>query len=483
MTHAYTSTTIQKNFLRLLVILATLLVWWLFPQPAFSAPAAHQVFVTVQSGDTLYSLFRKQHISPKTLAAILRLPLAAQNLKRLHLKQHIRFSLDSKNNLESLALSLSSSKTLLVYRAGSRYIARIEQGSFRVPTVTQRVVAKPKPIVKPQTPLTPVKKTVTKKIVVPSKASKPTTTSTNKTVQKNTISPTKSQKLEPKTNKTRTSSNKRTKSVQREKAPNFPPLHYAGMIIHSSFYADAKKAGIPDNVIAHVMHIFSLQVNFKNTHAGDKLLVAYDDDEDVIAVEFFQGSKTYTAIQYVNAQGVVEYFSPQGESMKKAFNRYPVKYTHINSLFNMHRMHPVSHVIRPHTGVDLAGALGTPVYSIGDGQVTFIGWEGAYGNIVKIQHNEKYSSMYAHLLRFAPNLSKGTRVKRGQLIGYLGQTGNATGPHVHFEVRIYNVPVDPLTVKLPQASSVPPGLLKTYRKRADNLLAALAYYQKHYLKS
>jgi murein DD-endopeptidase MepM/ murein hydrolase activator NlpD len=146
-------------------------------------------------------------------------------------------------------------------------------------------------------------------------------------------------------------------------------------------------------------------------------------------------------------------------------------------------MHPVTHVIRPHTGVDLAGALGTPVYSIGDGQVSFIGWEGAYGNIVSIQHNDKYSSKYAHLLRFAPNLSKGSRVKRGQLIGYLGQTGNATGPHVHFEVRVYNVPVDPLTVRTPQASAVPPSQIKAFQARAKSLLAGLSYYQKTQMKS
>lgn len=482
MTHGYTSTKTQKSFLRLLGIFATLIILWLFAQPAVTAASTHQVFVTVQSGDTLYSLFRKQRISPKTLAAILRVPTAAQSLKKLHLRQRIRFSLDSKNNLESLALSLGSSKTLLVYRAGSRYIARIENGSFRVPASTQKVVTKPK--VQPKS--SPVKKAVSKRTIVKSKpinTKKPAPVSSanhNKDIHKKASPHSKERK--PAT-KAKTTSNKTLTTPKPQAAPVFPPLHYDGMIIHHSFYVDAKKQHIPDNVIAQVMHIFALQVNFKKTHVGDKLLVAYDDDNDVIAAEFFQGSRSYTAIQYVNGQGVIEYFTPDGESMKKAFNRYPVKYTHINSLFNMHRMHPVSHVIRPHTGVDLAGTLGTPVYSIGDGKVSFIGWEGAYGNIVKIQHNDKYSSMYAHLLRFAPNLSKETRVKRGQLIGYLGQTGNATGPHVHFEVRIYNVPVDPLTVKLPQASSVSPSQMKFFRARAKGLLAGLHYYEKTYLKS
>ncbi len=482
MTNGYTSIpsqqwSFQKDFLRLLGIITTLLVWWLFAQPAFTAPASHQVYVTVQPGDTLYSLFRKQHISPKTLAAILRLPAAAQPLKKLHLHQNIRFSLDAKNNLESLALSLGPSKTLLVYRAGSRYIARIEKGSFHVPASSKKPisVATTKPTLKSKAlPNTQP----SKKLVEKPKTIKPVA---KPAIIKETKKPLPSiKKVELKT-KVKVPSKKTT--VTAVKKPVFPPLHYAGMIIHSSFYNDAKKHGIPDNVIAHIMHILALQVDFKKTHVGDKLLVAYDNDDDVIAVQFFQGHRTYTAIQYVNAQGDIEYFSPEGDSLKKAFTRFPVKYTHINSLFNMHRMHPVTHVIRPHTGVDLAGALGTPVYSIGDGQVSFIGWEGAYGNIVKIQHNDKYSSMYAHLLRFAPNLSKGNRIKRGQLIGYLGQTGNATGPHVHFEVRVYNVPVDPLTVKLPQASSVSPSLMKIYRERTKNLLDALAYYQKTQLRS
>jgi murein DD-endopeptidase MepM/ murein hydrolase activator NlpD len=482
MTHGYTSTKTQKSFLRLLGIFATLIIWWLFAQPAVTASSTHQVFVTVQSGDTLYSLFRKQHISPKTLAAILRVPTAAQSLKNLHLRQRIRFSLDSKNNLESLALSLGSSKTLLVYRAGSRYVARVENGSFRVPSSSQRVVPKPKIQQKPS----PITKSVSKKVVVqpkPINTKKSTPIpATHRNKDESKKAPAQSKEKKPAV-KSKITSKKIVTKPKPKAAPVFPPLHYDGMIIHNSFYVDAKKQHIPDNVIAQVMHIFALQVNFKKIHTGDKLLVAYDDDDDVIAAQFFQGSRVYSAIQYVNGQGVIEYFTPDGESMKKAFNRYPVKYTHINSLFNMHRMHPVSHVIRPHTGVDLAGTLGTPVYSIGDGQVSFIGWEGAYGNIVKIQHNDKYASMYAHLLRFAPNLSKGTRVKRGQLIGYLGQTGNATGPHVHFEVRIYNVPVDPLTVKLPQASSVSSSQMKFFKARAKGLIAGLNYYQKTYLKS
>lgn len=453
-------------------IFTALICWWAFVQPIFAAPPTHKVFITVQSGDTLYSLFKKQHISPQTLATLLRLPNAGPTLKKLHLQQKIRFSFDQKNNLESLALSLSSSKTLFIYRAGSRFIARVENGSFSVPAASKK--APVKPVTKtPKTPI--IQKTTPKKIIkiIPNAKS---TLAQNKKIEKNTKAPILiKKKTPPAASKKITAPAKKT---TKQTAPVYPPLYYAGMIIHTSFYGDAKKHHIPNKIIDQLISIFSLQINFKKTHAGDLLLLAYDDRETIVAAQFTQGPRTYTATRYVNAQGVVEYFSPDGQSMKKAFNRFPVKYTHINSLFNMHRMHPVTHVYRPHTGVDLAAPLGTPIYSTGDGKVTFIGWEGAYGNIIKIQHDEKYSTMYAHLLRFAPALSSGMTVKRGQLIGYLGQTGNATGPHVHFEVRIHNVPVNPLTVPLPHASSVPPSQINAFRAKAQSLIAALNHYQK-----
>ena len=201
----------------------------------------------------------------------------------------------------------------------------------------------------------------------------------------------------------------------------------------------------------------------------------------------FENQKTDPEISVL---GIDEYFLAnsglevtQGRNLCVAnYLGDPVKYTHINSLFNMHRVHPVTHVSRPHNGVDLAGPLGAPVQSIGDGTVQFIGWDGDYGNLVTIQHNDKYSSKYAHLLRFAPGIHKGSHVTRGQLIGYLGQTGNATGPHVHFEVRIYNKPVNPLTAPLPYVETIPTAQKNAFRNKAKQLIIALDQYQKNNLK-
>lgn len=514
----------QKNFASaLFLIFLVALLSWVVPKHLEAATtSARQTFVTVKSGDTLYSIFKKQGIPPKTLAVILHNPTAAQPLKQLHIGQHIRFTMDKKNSLESLAVTLNHAKTLVVFRGGSRFIARIETASFRVPkTVETKKVAPvaPKPIIKPSTPQPPAKAPLKKSIV--KTKSTPTVATTKKTTNNKPI-----QKATPETKpsiKTPLNKTNNTKPLQKPpvkitakpntvpgaqkakpaspkkpvvqakpKAPSYPPLHYVGMTIHSSLYNDGKKAGIPYNILNQLTKIFALRINFKEVKPGDKLVLAYDDAHaafgfkivpgNIIAVKFTQGKRVYSAVRYVNAQGVAEYFSPDGESMKKAFTRFPVKYTHINSLFNMHRMHPVTHVIRPHTGVDLAAPLGTPIYSIGDGKISFIGWEGAYGNIVKVQHNEKYSSMYAHMLRFAPGLSVGSYVKRGQLIGFLGQTGNATGPHVHFEIRVYNVPVNPLTVPLPYSSSVPASQINAFRAKSKILMNALDYYQKTHLQ-
>jgi hypothetical protein len=148
----------------------------------------------------------------------------------------------------------------------------------------------------------------------------------------------------------------------------------------------------------------------------------------------------------------------------------------------MHRRHPVTHIIRPHNGIDLAAPLGSPLRSIGDGKITFIGYAGDYGNLVKIQHNGIYSSRYAHMLRFAPGLHVGSYVHRGQLLGYLGQTGNATGPHVHFEIRVNDRPVNPLTAPLPFATSLSGAQATAFKKKAANLMYALDTYQRSHLK-
>lgn len=408
----------------------------LFSRPLMAAltqptQSTHRVFVTIKKGDTLGLIFHKQGISAKTLDMLLKLPAAHQPMTHLHIGQSMRFTFNAKNELESFALALSAgkhaTKTLVISRAGLRFTARTENAALRGPMDFQKI-QKTIPISK--------KANIVKNI--PAKIS-------DKTTAKKIIS---------------------------------PALHYTGMIIHTSLYNDAKKHHISAKLLTQVITIFDAQINFKDVHAGDTLILAYDNHDDIAAVKFTQGTRIFTAVRYTSPQGAVEYFTPNGDSMQKAFNRFPVKYTHINSLFNMHRMHPVTHEVRPHTGVDLAAPIGTPIYSIGEGKITFVGWSGAYGNMIKIQHDDQYASMYAHLLRFAPGLSVGSAIGRNQLIGFLGQTGNATGPHLHFEIRMHDTPVNPLTIPLPKASAVPRANINAFRVKANHLMIALNQYQK-----
>lgn len=481
--------TYKKNFTAIFLAFFLLaLLGWNIPQAiaathtkiASTKPLKrHFVFVTVKSGDTVYSLFRKQNISLKSLAMMMRDPQAARYLKRLHIGQGMRFSMDSAGTLESLVLTADRSHTLLIFRAGSHFKTRLEVGRLPAHAATASIKttpkSDPKPAKKSVPNALPIKKTIQKPEIVKKTRSAPISTiSSRSLVAEKTVA---QLMIKPIIDKPKAS-----------QSPN--SLNFAGIKLHSSLVNDGTKQGVPYKLISQLIKIFALQVNFKTIRSGDKVVLAYNEVSlhgkrvpgDIIAAEWTQGKHVYTAVRYVNRQGVAEYFSALGVGRNKAFDRFPVKYTHINSLFNMHRMHPVTHVIRPHTGLDLAAPIGTPMYSIGDGKITFIGWEGAYGNIVKIQHDEKYSSMYAHMLRFAPGLSKNSTVKRGQLIGFLGQTGNATGPHVHYEVRIHNVPVNPLTVELPYATGIPASQMKTFRRKAELLMADLNQYQQAHLQ-
>src|SRR5690606_13274252 len=129
-----------------------------------------------------------------------------------------------------------------------------------------------------------------------------------------------------------------------------------------------------------------------------------------------------------------------GESFKKAFSHYPIKFSHISSTFSNSRYHPLLHYRRAHKGIDLAASIDTPILAVGDGTISTIGRHNGYGNMIKIKHDNTYSTLYGHMLRFAKGISKGSRVKRGQVIGYVGQTGLASGPHCHYELHVHNQP-------------------------------------------
>ncbi|MCH9716035.1 MAG: M23 family metallopeptidase, partial [Gammaproteobacteria bacterium] len=156
-------------------------------------------------------------------------------------------------------------------------------------------------------------------------------------------------------------------------------------------------------------------------------------------------------------------------------SRYPIQFSHISSSFNLSRMHPILKKRRPHRGIDLAAPIGTPIHATSDGRITSIGYDDGYGNKIKIQHTGPYESLYAHLLKFKKGLKRGDMVNRGDIIGYVGQTGLADGPHCHYEFRVNQQPKNPATIALPDALPIPQSELAAFRLRANTALAELKH--------
>lgn len=236
--------------------------------------------------------------------------------------------------------------------------------------------------------------------------------------------------------------------------------------IDSSLFMAAEEAGISQNVIMELAGIFGWDIDFVlDIRKGDNFTVVFEEmyrdgekisDGNILAAEFQNDGKTYQAVRYTNPQtNQSEYYTPDGKSMRKAFLRSPVNFTRISSGFTTKRYHPVLHKFRSHKGVDYAAKRSTPIRAAGDGKVIFKGRKGGYGRVVILQHGSKYSTLYAHLNSYNKKLKVGSKVKQGQTIAYVGSSGLATGPHLHYEFRVNGVHRNPLTVKLPIATPVP----------------------------
>ena len=237
--------------------------------------------------------------------------------------------------------------------------------------------------------------------------------------------------------------------------------HFAAGTIKSSLYRAAKDAGLSDGQILEMAKIFGSEIDFAlDLRAGDKFTVLYEDQYidgkkvgrgSILAASFTNQGESFTAYRYVYADGSVNYFSPTGVSMRKAFLRAPLDFLKVTSNFNMRRFHPILKVTRPHRGIDYSAPTGTPVYAAGDGRIVQSGFSPSNGNFVVIQHNGDYTTKYLHLSR--RSVKVGTRVKQGQAIGTVGSTGYATGPHLHYEFLVNGVHRDPRTIAktLPKA--------------------------------
>ena len=251
------------------------------------------------------------------------------------------------------------------------------------------------------------------------------------------------------------------------------------VVIEDSMYMSGLREEIPDSVLMDLAYINGWDIDFTHDiQPGDNYSLIYEEiivngekvvDGDILISEFNNKEKKYVAARFNIDRDNAEYFNPDGENVKKAFLRSPVEISYISSKYNLKRRHPVLHTIRAHRGVDYAANTGSPVRATGDGTVSFAQYNGGCGNEVKIKHSEDYETRYCHLDRFNPRTKVGRKVKQGQTIGYVGSTGLATGPHLHYEFHVNGKHTDPLKVRFPNASPIESSQLNAYKTKFKSL--------------
>ncbi len=269
-----------------------------------------------------------------------------------------------------------------------------------------------------------------------------------------------------------------------EKREIFSRQRIVSGVVHDSLFRAGADIGLDQRTIMNLVDIFAWDIDFaRDMRDGDTFKTLYEerfDDEGkplestILAAEFTNQGKTYKAVRYEQLNGKVGYFTPGGKSMRKAYLKAPVKFSRISSRFRLKRKHPILGYTRAHRGVDYAAPSGTHIHSIGDGKVIFVGWKNGYGRFILIRHsNHNHSTAYAHMRRYARGIRKGQHVKQGQVIGYVGMSGLATGPHLHFEFRSRGRAVNPLTVKHPPAKPVAKAERTRFHEQATPLLSQL----------
>ena len=286
-----------------------------------------------------------------------------------------------------------------------------------------------------------------------------------------------------------------TETLRAERAPDgslrselrVDPLEHSlrttGAVIEGSLFQSADLAGISDATAFKIAGIFRWDIDFVlDIRPGDRFDLTYETlsqdgvpvgDGELLAVQFINQGQTYRAVRWTPPGGTPDYFTPDGRSLRKAFLRAPLEFSRVSSRFNLYRRHPILNRMRAHRGVDYAAPIGTPVRAAGGGRVAFVGIKGGYGNVIEIVHPGGVRTVYGHLSRFSRGLRSGTVVEQGRVIGHVGMTGLATGPHLHYEYLQNGVHKDPQKVSLPKAEPVPARHMAAFRAHADPLLAGL----------
>ncbi len=349
--------------------------------------------VTIRSGDTLASLFKRLGVSAQELHGVLQGGEAVSALRKIYPGEELDFEIDESSRLRALAYRIDPTRTLRVRKLGDRFEASMDAREYE---------------------------------------------------------------------------RRQTR---------------ASAVIEQSLFDAATGAGLSESLTMELAGIFGWDVDFAlDIRGGDRFSVIYEElyldgerigQGNIVAAEFINQGRAYRAVRFQRPDGVSDYYTPEGLSLRKAFLRTPVDFRRISSRFTRSRCHPVLGICRPHQGVDYAASTGTPIRAAGDGIVVSAGDKGGYGRTVVLRHGQTYTTLYAHMSRIAPGIRAGRRVSQGQTIGYVGSSGLATGPHLHYEFRVNGVYRNPLTIRLPQAEPLASELRADFQTLAAPLLAQL----------
>ena len=272
---------------------------------------------------------------------------------------------------------------------------------------------------------------------------------------------------------------------QRREKPYDVEIKSVSAEIDTSLFDDGRKAGVHPALLSQLADIFTWDIDLsKAVGKGDTFKILYEQRSRkgqesqlgmrILAAELNNAGQKHTAIYFEKQKGQGNYYNLEGRSLARAFLRFPLEFTSITSHFTDSRFHPILRTSLPHMGVDFAAQRGTPVRAVGDGIISEAGWNGNYGKAIDIKHDSSYTSRYAHLHAFAPGIQAGSKVTRGQIIGYVGSTGRATGPHLHFELFKDQQYIDPLSVDFPAEESIEPALQRIFETQTRSYLIELS---------
>jgi len=472
-------------------------------------PVLREHAITVRPGDSLYTLFEARGLPRKSLAAIMAAGKSTAVLARLRPGDQISVYTDAADRVQGLSHARPRGKTLNVARDGDAFRTGLEARPANAVVMPNTAPDNSNDWVELHKPTPTLRRRSVSigngdslysifksngfrlaELAAIVKASKDTRRLTRlvpgQRLDFHLTADNSVAKLVHHLDDTRTLHVRRNGIGYDSKLIDVPldgHMATAAGTIDASLFVAGQRAGLSNKIIMQMVEIFGWDVDFAlDIRKGDRFAVVYEElfkndeklkDGTILAAEFTNRGYTTRIVRFEYPDGRHTYFTPEGVSIRKAFLRSPVNYTRITSRFSRSRKHPRLHRFRAHRGVDYAAARGTRIKAAGDGKVVHIGYKGGYGKTIVLRHGAVYTTLYAHMSRFARGLRQGSRVSQGQTIGYIGSTGLATGPHLHYEFRVRGVHRNPLSVKLPRAAPIEKEYEQDFLVKTSDLVAHL----------